>query len=451
MAARPERSARFRYGDVAVDEAAGVVQCHYLLDDQAFVETVLLGPGRTWTAAAHEAARLVHLLAGVSYFKAGAPRVIDLGNNVLRPGEEQFLRAFYIHGLGEFSYTNGISLDALEFTGGHEPDAREPGARGGASLDTSRVLIPFGGGIDSLVTVDSLARQFDDISLFIANRANDRFQAIERSAAATSLPVLRAEREIDKRILNPGSPDSYFNGHVPITGILSAIAVLVAILDGRGMVVMSNEWSASRGNIIFDGRPINHQFSKSEAFETSFRSVLAAAFGPELEYFSFLRPFSELWVAERFSRLPQFHAVVHSCNRAFSLDAEKRLETWCGRCDKCCFIDLILAPFMERVQLDTLFHGNEPLSDPSLLPSFRDLLGIGEGTKPFECVGDVDECRTALTLASEREDRSGNLLIQRLLADLGDSSLAAREDAGRLLSVLGPHHIPDAIAGAALV
>ncbi|MEQ1788631.1 MAG: hypothetical protein ABL966_16380, partial [Acidimicrobiales bacterium] len=391
-----------------------------------------------------EAARIVHLLAGVSYYKAGAAREIDLGAVPIRPGEREFLRAFYLEGLGEYAFENELSLDDVELVGGREPTESVV-----ATADATRPLVPFGGGIDSIVSVDLTTRVYDDVALYIANRPGDPFPAIEGAAAATGLPILRAERELDPRILRPADPTSVFNGHVPITGVLSAIAVLVAVLDERGLVVMSNEWSASRGNVEVDGREINHQYSKSDRFENGFRAVVQEALGPHVEYLSLLRPFSELWVARRFAALPQFHGVVHSCNRAFHLDPARRLAEWCGRCDKCCFIDLILSPYMTRTDLAELFGGTEPLDDPSLLPQFRDLLGLGEGRKPFECVGDVDECRTAAALTAERPDRGGNEVLATLLAELGPAATSARADATRLQAPLSAHHIPDALFAAA--
>ena len=408
------------------------------------METIRLGAGHEWSDAARSAARLVHLLAGVSYYKAGAARTIDLADTPLLPGELELLWAFYVEGLGEFAHRNGLTLDDVELTGGR------PGAEARADVDPGRALVPFGGGIDSLVSVDIVTRALDDVALFVANRAGDRFEAIETAAAATALPVRRAERELDPRLLRPEDPHDVFNGHVPITGVLSAIAVLAAVLDGRGLVVMSNEWSASKGNLEVDGRVVNHQWSKSAAFEDAFRSVLVRALGPDLQWFSLLRPRSEVWVAERFAALERFHGVVHSCNRAFHLDPAQRLDRWCGRCDKCCFIDLILSPFLPAAQLAGLFGGAEPLADATLLPQLRALLGIGDERKPFECVGDVDECRTAAALAAERPDRAGNEVLRTLLAELGpDATAAARADAPRLLQPLGPHHVPDALVAAA--
>ena len=53
---------------------------------------------------------------------------------------------------------------------------------------------------------------------------------------------------------------------------------------------MSNEWSASVGNLMVDGRTVNHQWSKSIAFEHGLPGVLAATLAPAPEYFSLLRP-----------------------------------------------------------------------------------------------------------------------------------------------------------------
>ena len=50
------------------------------------------------------------------------------------------------------------------------------------SLDTKRVLVPFGGGIDSVVTVESLSPDLDT-SLFIVSPSTGRFAPLEATAA----------------------------------------------------------------------------------------------------------------------------------------------------------------------------------------------------------------------------------------------------------------------------
>jgi UDP-N-acetyl-alpha-D-muramoyl-L-alanyl-L-glutamate epimerase len=60
--------------------------------------------------------------------------------------------------------------------------------------------------------------------------------------------------------------------------------------------------------------------------------------------------------------------------------------------------------------------GGEPLDNPELAPKFAALLG--SGTKPFECVGEVNECRAAVVLAARRPDRAGTTLLQALAAEV---------------------------------
>ncbi len=436
----------FRYDGYRLDPAVGVLTCHYSLGERRFAERVTFPGGGDWHAPpVPAAARLVFLLAGVSYYKTAAPGIIDLGSTPVTDAERAFLAGFYVDGLGEFGYRNGLDLSGLRIEGGspRSPKHRVPGSR---PPGPARPLVPFGGGIDSIVTVE-LVRQHTAPALCIVNRPGDRFAAIEAPAAVTGLPIVRAEREIDPQLLRSAEL-GLLNGHVPVTGIISAIAVLAAALQGRDAVVMSNEWSASIPTREDRGRAINHQYSKSAAFEAAFRSVLAGA-GPGLpDYFSALRPFSELWVAQRFARLTQYHGTFRSCNRAFHIDPARRLDHWCGQCDKCCFIDLILAPFLAAADLERIFAGREPLADPDphgeLAGRFRTLLGTSSGSKPFECVGEVNECRAATLLAAARPDRASGKLLHALAGEL--AGLPEPIPAADLLKPLGEHFIPDAYA-----
>lgn len=435
----------FGYGGLEIDTATGTLRCAYELGEYHFEETISVGGGGPLGPAALEAARIAYLLAGVSYYKSAAPPVVDLGETAIDESERRFLRRFYVDGLGEFAYRNGLDLGELVIRGGRAR-AGQPRA-GGALEEPVRPLVPFGGGIDSIVTVEMVKRRYPQAALFVLNRPGDRFAAIEKAAAVTGLPVVRAERELDPLILR-SSELGLLNGHVPITGILSAIAVTAAAAGGYDAVVMSNEWSASSGNVVSGGRTINHQWSKSLEFEEGFASVVDRALGGGVRYFSALRPWSELWIAERFSHLDDYHLAFRSCNRAFAMEPSRRLDRWCGTCDKCCFIDLILAPFVPVERLQQIFAGSEPLENHSLMGRFRTLLGLSPDLKPWECVGDVDECRAAAALAYGRGDRAGNPLLRALVAECGASASAPPAD---LLAPRGRHHVPDAIAPAALV
>lgn len=475
---RPEGVTRFHYVGHHVDHRTpGRVRlvCHYALDDLPFTEQITFlrpeGTDAPWPAVAqddaalHRAAHLLYLLAGISYYKAAAPPVIEVPEPGLTPAERRLLDAFYLDGLGEYAFRNDLDLTGVRIVApDRDPAAppRPPAAAGpGAGRPLDRPLIPFGGGLDSIVTVEGIRPRVADPALFVVAREGDRFAAIETALAVAGLPVVRAERRLDPKVLR--SRDlGYRNGHVPVTGVISAIAVTAALLDGRDAVVMSNEWSASSGNAERNGRVVNHQWSKSLTFEDLFRAALAEAVpaaegaaGPgtaAVEYYSWLRPFSELWVADRFLPLERYHLSFRSCNRAFHIDPAHRLDHWCGHCDKCAFIDLILSPFLPRERLEAVFTaGPEPLANPELITQFRALLGLSGDIKPFECVGDVDECRVAIVLAAARPDRQGSALVQQLAAEtrpLIPGYVAPFADT--LLRPLSEHRIPAAHAPADL-
>jgi UDP-N-acetyl-alpha-D-muramoyl-L-alanyl-L-glutamate epimerase len=437
------RGQEFRYESYQADPATGELACHYSVDGRRFTELITFRPGADWDRpATAAAARLVFLLAGVSYYKTAAPPVISTGDLALTRREQSFLLDFYLQGLGEFAYRNGLDLSGLRIEAPELPPLAISSPQTPSAPDAPRrALVPFGGGIDSIVTVE-LVRPSADIALFVVSRPGARFDAIERPAAVTGLPVVRAGREIDPQLLRSREL-GFLNGHVPVTGIISAIAVLAATLEDRDAVVMSNEWSASVPTVQTDDHAVNHQYSKSEAFEAAFRGVLAQTPGMP-EYFSALRARTELWIADRFAHLTQYHSTFRSCNRAFHIDPARRLDHWCGQCDKCCFIDLILAPFLPAAELTHIFDGREPLNDPDLAGRFRALLGDADLSKPFECVGEVNECRAAVLLAAERPDRAGSPLLGQLAAEV--RVLPGRPSTDGLLHPVGDTFIPPAYA-----
>src|SRR5580698_1819428 len=404
---------RFRYDGYAIDPVGSVVVCRYATDAQVFTERFTFEAGGDWDDPAVVAAvRILYLLAGVSYYKTSAAPLIDLGQLPTTAPERDFLRSFYINGLGEFAYRNGLDLRGLRVEG---PDAGTT-APVDYAPEPGRPLIPFVGGIDSIVTVASLVADHPDAALCVVEPPNQRFAAIEDAAAVTGLPVARVERTLDP-LVRRSAELGFLNGHVPVTAVNTAASLVAAVLDRRDAVVLSNEWSASVPTLVVDGLGVNHQWSKGEEFEQAFGDLVLSTLGPHLSVFSYLRPRSELWVAAQFAHLSQYHGAFRSCNRAFGQDPSQRLDHWCGRCDKCCFVDLVLAPFMDRVDLESVFAGDEPLQNPANAERFRALLGLGDDTKPFECVGDIDECRAATVLAArraDRADRAGNELLTRL-------------------------------------
>lgn len=431
------RGEGFAYDDFELT-AYGELTCRYRTDDETFTERFELAaePGADFTSpAAYAAARLLFLLAGVSYYKTTAAKVVRGPEDGLTARELAFLRDFYVSGLAEFSYRTGVDIGDLRI----ESATRRPGAVE-ASTRAGSPLVPFGGGIDSVVVAEQTKGAFPNTALFVANTSDVPFAPIEDTARITGLPVRRLRRHLDPKVLESRAR-GYLNGHVPVTGVLSAAAVLTAVALGHDRVVMSNEHSASEPTELrANGVLVNHQWSKSLEFERGFREVLQESV-TGVDFYSALRPYSELWVSRRFADLTDYHLAFRSCNRAFYVDPGSRPATWCGECDKCCFIDLILAPYLSPEQLQAIFRGNEPLAEPARLNVFRSLLGQPGVAKPLECVGDEGECRTAVRLAAARPDRAGNEVLAVLNEHL-DRLGKPVPDEDTLLQAQGPHFIP---------
>ena len=387
-----ERAELFRY--VGLDVSADTLTGTYELDGRTFVESVTFEGVKSLEAPAVVAlAQLWYLVAGLSYYKAGAARRIDVGTTPLGTQGRRLLKAALSDGLGEFAYRNQIPLSDVTIEGRVGVEPFEP------FLDPSRVLTPFGGGIDSVVTTERLRGAVDQ-ALFIVSPSTGRFTPLEETAAVTGLDVVRASRTLDPQIVR--DDEAFFQGHVPVTAMVTLLAAVAAVASGRGGVALSNEHSSSVANLRWYNSDINHQWSKSWNAEKLIANAIAERVGDELVVASYLRDRSELWVAQVFSELTQYHHVFRSCNRAFAQDPGQRAPQWCGECDKCLFVNLVLAPFLSRSALRAIFSG-EPLSDPARSAQLRTLVGLGAEHKPFECVGDPDESAVALTEVSHRE------------------------------------------------
>jgi hypothetical protein len=420
-----ERASVFRY--VGLEVSDDTLVGHYELDGRNFAESVTFeGVGTLTRPAVRAAAELWYLIAGLSYYKTGAPRQVELMTTPLGAKGRALLLGALHDGLGEFAYRNELSLDDTVISGGTDPAGYAP------LLDATKVLTPFGGGIDSVVSVHELNPEIEQ-SLFIVSPTSGRFEPLEATAAVTGLSIVRARRTLDPQLLES---NDFFNGHVPVTAMVTLLAAVAALASERGGVVMSNEHSSSSANLRWHGRDVNHQWSKSWQAERLIGDALSERVGAEFTVASLLRDRSELWVAKKFAALDQYHHVFRSCNRAFAQVGERRAPTWCGTCDKCLFINLVLSPFMSREALHDIFH-SEPIANPVLKDQLAALVGIGLDHKPFECVGDPSESAAALIMTSASPQWSD-------VAHLRELALLARPDleADELFERRGPSRAP---------
>ena len=439
----------FRFVRCDFDARTGIAQLAYAYDDgPGLVETVVV-PGAPFAldaaraAAAERALRLLHLVAGVSYYKAAVPKEIRIDGYAIDADTAALLENLYVHGLGEFAYRNGLNLHGrIKFPVSSPLPPEGEGARRageGESLGLrEHALVAIGGGKDSLVSIEALR----DLGVEQTVAWIGGSQLIAACAARTGLPTLNIGRQLAPKLFEYNRQGAW-NGHIPVTAVNSAILVFAAVLLGFDQVVFSNERSASYGSLIPGTGEVNHQWSKGWAFESAFGDYVQQRIAADLRYYSLLRPLSELAVARQFAKSDRYDAWFSSCNRNFHLLGERPAARWCGVCPKCHFVFLALAPFMPKPRLTAIF-GRNLLDDPDQTAGYDALLEY-QDHKPFECVGEGRESRAAMAALAQRPEWREDALVERFAREIVPQLDAGELRIESMFAIEGEHRIPPAL------
>ena len=331
----------------------------------------------------------------VSYWKIACPKKVVVKPFALTESQKAFWKKLYYNGLGEFMYLNGISVTEKDMM-----EIESVGDRNFAKIEQpleERVLIPIGGGKDSVVTLECLRNEMPVIPM-IVNPRGATLNCV-KTAEYKEDEFIVINRTLDPTMLRLNA-EGYLNGHTPFSALLAFISILSAFGSHSKYIALSNENSANESTV--PGTNINHQYSKSIEFERDFRNYVAAHVNKEVQYFSFLRPLSELQIAKLFSEFDAYHPVFRSCN------AGSKTNSWCGHCPKCLFTWIILSPFISHDKLVAIF-GKDLMADTSLQPILEELNGTA-AVKPFECVGTVEEVRACLEAVKGDESQVDEIL-----------------------------------------
>jgi len=424
-------------GPVWVPET-GELRLEYALDGRPLCERFWFPPpdqGRTVPRLALDGAMdLLHWVAGVSYWKAGCPQQLSFAGRSPNAEQAEWLNALYREGLAEFAWHNKLPPERFEVFRGTLATRT---AAAPAGLDRT-CLVPMGGGKDSLVAWSRLVRK----GLVPVTAQIGSATLIQDVAARVGGPHLAVGRQIDPALAKLNAAGAW-NGHVPITAINAAALTVLALLHGFGAVVFANERSADEPTLVDErGREVNHQFAKSLCFERMLDDWVRRWIASDLRVFSLLRRDRELAICREFADLDCFHEVFSSCNRNFHLDGP-RTRRWCGRCPKCHFVFLGLAPFMDVAALQRIFGANL-LAEPELIAGFRSLLAL-DGRKPFECVGEAVEARAAIRALAGQPQWRDRVVVQALNAELAGIEVPGLEV---LCRPGGAHLIPECLLDA---
>lgn len=359
----------------------------------------------------------IHLMLGISYYKTYCPPEIKL-KKALRPERAQFWETVYKRGLGEFFYRNNLDIKKkIGF-----PIAQKKQLKENYFLPRkNRSLVGVGGGKDSIAAIELLKQAKKDISGFVV-QTGEKSPIIENIIETANIKPLIIKRILDEKLLT-GLTKSY-QGHIPISAIYGFLGLLSAIFYDYQNIIVANEYSSNFGNLKYQGEEINHQWSKSAEFENLFQGYINRYYSPEIRYFSLLRPFYEIRVAEMFSGLKKYHSLFSSCNKQFTNKKQSGAgERWCLKCPKCLSSFLLLSAFLPKNELLKIFKKNL-FQDKTLESQFNNILGFGK-LKPFDCVGTFEENKAALCLAKNKFQ--SDFIIKKLAPKINNQRQTRKE------------------------
>jgi len=338
----------------------------------------------------------IGLIELVSYWKTTCSPQIVLHSYTLDEMQQSWWKKLYYKGLGEFFYQNGIECslhDFVQFSFAEEAKSYFL-LHFNKIATTKKVIVPLGGGKDSVVTLEELRRK-QEVIPFIINPRGATLDCARVAGFVVLDEIVILEREIDANLLIYNK-QGFLNGHTPFSAMLAFYTLLVSYGTGAREIALSNEASANEATVL--GTEVNHQYSKSLEFERDFQQYVTHYMGNCAHYYSYLRSFLELQIAEKFAQYPQYFSVFRSCN------AGSKENKWCCNCPKCLFAYIILAPFIDKNTRLQIF-GEDLLNKSEMKYFFNQLTGK-ETTKPFECVGTIEEVTAALKMLDNEKEKS---------------------------------------------
>ena len=326
----------------------------------------------------------IHIALGISYYKFFPTKDLIINTVNLDQKSKDFWKKFYLNWLGEFFYKNDINpSNLLNFKYKWKLKQKKE-----YKLQ-NKSLVPIWWWKDSIVSIELLKQIWYEFDLYTFWKDNTLYENTTKISGKKRLITKRYLSKNIKEII-----DSWAcNWHIPITWIIAFNMLLVSYLYDYKYLVLSNEKSANFWNTNKFWININHQWSKSLEFELDFAKYIKDNISSEVRYFSLLRPFYEIKIAEIFSKLAKkYFTLFSSCNNNFKILKDTSYSNngfWCNACPKCAFVYGILSAFLNKEELLSIF-GKDLYEDENLIPLFSELLWIKD-IKPFECVGESSE------------------------------------------------------------
>ena len=378
-------------------------EVYFIKPDQDRLKTVK--QSFEWDLQLHYALALATFVIGTSYYKV-RPTETVLTDNLFWYDDTTLFDYAYQEGLSQFAYENSLTRKDLGKVFVDEVAMVSRAMPGPRPFDGKGILALQSGGKDSILTATLLnEKKLPWTALYISSNENTYPEVIDQ-LGAKKIQVIK--RKIDKKHVSEAAKLGGLNGHVPVTYINMALALVQAILNGDNKILTSIGHEGEEPHAIIKSPagsglkdlPVNHQWSKTWEAEQLFAKFVAEYISKDIKIGSPLRQYSELKIAELFAEKcwDKYGDKFSSCNQAnYAQGADNTKLYWCGKCAKCANSYLLFAPFVEPKKLNSIIKNNTGslFSDPDMTTIFKGLLDIDDEMKPFECVGEIAELRRA--------------------------------------------------------
>ena len=274
----------------------------------------------------------------ISYWKLTCSPKVVIECGTLSNSQIIWWKKLYKFGLGEFYYKNNLDIDNFNMEILISHTIIKPKSKKQNNKILSKLLVPIGGGKDSIVTLEILKKYKKQIIPYIIG---NRKASIKTVKTANLKNYNLTKRTIDPKLIKLNKK-GFLNGHTPFSAIVAFSSLIQAYINNCKYIILSNESSANEETLISkNNHKINHQYSKSFEFENDFRNYIKKHLPININYFSILRPLNELQIANIFSLKSEiFFNVFKSCNVGI------KENKWCCNCAKCLFVYIILGPFL---------------------------------------------------------------------------------------------------------
>lgn len=336
---------------------------------------------------------LAFILIGTSYYKAHPTKNIRL-DRPLDDFQARFFSTVFQEGLSQYAFENRLTRDKLAT---FKPT---PGFQNKPAVEYrgQGVLALQSGGKDSLLVAELLNEHNINFVPWYISSSSDRSHPNVIDHLDDGFNHQKASvvyRQIDHLHLQQTGG---LNGHVPVTFIVESLALIQAILNNQNVILTSIGREGEEPHAMIGDLPVNHQWSKTWQAEQLMTEYIKRYLSPDLHLGSPIRHLSELRIADLFVQKcwQKYGYSFSSCNEAnYKQNSQNSTLKWCGHCAKCANSYLLFCPFIPPQFLQSLFGDKDLFLDQNLTQIFKGLLGVGGEMKPFECVGSVEELRSA--------------------------------------------------------